>query len=91
MRKFTEVELVLENRKFAEVLSNSSNSVDLIFVPGYICLDDVISYRTSVGNDGNPEPFTYVELHDGVDHCIKLTIGQFHDLMQGNEPKQAEL
>jgi hypothetical protein len=76
--KLYQTEVVLENSHEKELLGTSED----IFVRYTLDLHDVSSFRETLDNDVNLEPFTQVYLKSGHSHCINIPYSEFLKIMQ---------
>jgi hypothetical protein len=76
--KLFQTEVILENAHEKELLGKSED----IFVKYTLNLNDVSSFRETLDDDGNLEPFTQVYLKSGHSHCINITFSNFLKIMQ---------
>jgi hypothetical protein len=89
-KTFLAVNLLLE-KALPEYLASTNTPKETIHVKGYIWKEDVIHYRASIGDEGEIEPYTYVDTASGVEYCVDMTLDNFHRLMNGEELKEVEL
>ena len=73
-----QTEIVLENSHEKELLGKSEN----IFVKYTLDLHDVSSFRETLDDDTELEPFTQVYLKSGYSHCINIPYNDFLKIMQ---------
>lgn len=73
-----QTEIVLENSHEKELLGKSEN----IFVKCTLDLHGVSSFRETLDDDIELEPFTQVYLKSGYSHCINIPYNDFLKIMQ---------
>lgn len=76
--KLYQTEVVLENAHEKELLGITQD----IFVKYTLDLHDVSSFRETLNNDTELEPFTQVYLKSGYSHCINIPYDHFLKIMQ---------
>ena len=72
-----ETKAVMENSHLQELTGKQS----LVFIPYSFQLDEVIAYRPSLDEVGEPEPYTNIFFKSGENECVEIEYSKLNSLI----------